>query len=172
VAPTPGFSELCVDLLRAGLPVRFTATGPSMAPTIRDGDVITVAPARAEEIAAGEIALYAAPRGLTAHRVVARIDGPSPRFETRGDARGSFSAPIDGGRLLGRVLRVERRRSIRLSDFALPRWIAGTSLGRRLREAWSRPSRSARTPGALPDTRLDAGREGGSNPVGPRGTAR
>jgi hypothetical protein len=142
VAPTPGFSELCVDLLRAGLPVRFTATGPSMAPTIRDGDVITVAPARAEEIAAGEIALYAAPRGLTAHRVVARIEGSSPAFEARGDARGSLGAPVDGGKLLGRVLRVERRRSLRASDLALLRWIAGTSFGRCLRKARARLKRS------------------------------
>jgi len=163
--PAPRFTELCVELLNAGVPVRFTATGPSMAPTIHDGDVITVAPARVDEIEAGDVTLYAAPRGLTAHRVVARTGGPTPAFVTRGDAPGSEDALVAGKTLLGRVLRVERRR-FRVSDLRLTRWMARVSFVRgwceAVRRACERFRRSGRIPGGLPDNRLDAGRAAAS----------
>jgi hypothetical protein len=121
------FSELCADLLCAGVAVRFTASGPSMAPTIRDGEVVTVEPARPHELVAGDVVLYAGRRGLTAHRVVSRLRGPEPAFLARGDAPGSTEELVRGGQMLGRVRKVEGRG--RAAEVAPRPWTARIALG-------------------------------------------
>jgi signal peptidase len=102
------FSSLCADLLRDGTAVRFTATGSSMWPTIRDGDVITVVPARASELAVGDVVLYETPRGLTAHRVIRRVQDAGESLRVRGDTPGSTDEVVGRRQLLGRVGAVER----------------------------------------------------------------
>ena len=42
-----------------------------MHPTIRDGEVVTVAPRSVDHVAPGDVILYRCDRGPTAHRVVA-----------------------------------------------------------------------------------------------------
>jgi hypothetical protein len=121
------FDELCAELLCAGIAVRFTARGPSMAPTIRDGEVVTMEPVRPNEVAAGDVVLYAGRRGLTAHRVLEALQGREPAFRARGDAPGSTEELVHGGRLLGRVREVERRG--RAMDVAPRPWAARIALG-------------------------------------------
>jgi hypothetical protein len=122
VASGSRFSALCVDLLQAGIAVRFTATGPSMAPTIRDGDVITVAPLQSREIADGEVVLYRNARGLTAHTVTGRINAPAEAFCVRGASSGSGAEAVARAQILGRLTTVERtpasRRTVRLLRLA------------------------------------------------------
>ncbi len=96
------FATLCAELLRSGRRVRFRASGASMAPVLRDGDVVTVAPVRPEDVAPGDVLLYAAPRGLTAHRVTGRLpDGAG--FRARGDAPGSDEEHVAPDQVLGRL---------------------------------------------------------------------
>ena len=102
------FPDLCTDLLQSGRRVRFRAPGASMHPTIRDGEVVTVAPVLTRDIKRGDVLLYLAERGLTAHRVRRRLPGPETAFCVRGDALGSEEERVAANRVLGRVTSVER----------------------------------------------------------------
>jgi hypothetical protein len=100
--------ELMRAVLARGLPFRFCARGWSMAPFIRDGDVITVSPLGRGLPRVGEVVAFVRPGGghLVVHRVVARRD--SALF-IRGD---SVPECADGiippENLLGQVTRVTR----------------------------------------------------------------
>jgi hypothetical protein len=79
-----------------------------MHPTIRDGDVVTVFPVPTREIRRGDILLYQAERGLTAHRVIRLLPGPKTVFRVRGDAPGSEEERVTPDQVLGRVASVDR----------------------------------------------------------------
>jgi len=104
------FIEVVTDLLRRGHSVRFRAKGSSMHPTIREGEAITVAPARPAAIRRGDVILYRSARGVIAHRVasVERGLAGAPVFIPRGDASQSRDDPVEEGAILGRVVTVER----------------------------------------------------------------
>jgi len=102
------FGEICTELLRSGQRVRFQATGASMAPSVLEGDRLTIEPVDATQVRPGDILFYATARGLTAHRVVERVSDVPAAFRTRGDAAGSEDETVTAGQLLGRVTRVER----------------------------------------------------------------
>ncbi len=136
-----GFRELCADLLRAGHAVRFTAAGTSMNPSIRAGDILVVGPATVGHVRTGDVVLYQAPRGLTAHRVVGLGEQPGV-LRCRGDAPGSEDEAVTAEQLLGRVDDVERprltgsadrRRSARFVAWLLAR---ARAVDRRLRPGW------------------------------------
>jgi hypothetical protein len=126
------FSRLCADLLREGRPVRFRVGGPSMSPTIRDGDALTVAPlAPGAAAPPGAIVLYAAQQGLVAHRVVGSSRGTEPLLRVRADAPGSPEESVAPEQVIGQVVRVEREG--RLVPLARSR-VSG--LARRLALRW------------------------------------
>ena len=104
------FIEVVTDLLRRGHSVRFRAKGSSMHPTIREGEAITVAPARPAAIRRGDVILYRSARGVIAHRVAGVERGPDGAlvFIPRGDASQSRDDPVEEGAILGRVVTVER----------------------------------------------------------------
>lgn len=106
----PGISaldELVPDLLARGHRARFLASGDSMHPTIREGDVIEVEPLdEADRIATEQILLVAATRGLTVHRLVERLD--DGRYVTRGDNATGDDEPVGRDRILGRITCRER----------------------------------------------------------------
>jgi hypothetical protein len=111
------FEELTGELLRDGYAVRFRPGGHSMHPTIRDGEHVTIAPVRANEIKRGDIILYQSPRGPLAHRVM-KMEGKlnARLFILRGDACTSCDAPVSASQVLGRAVSVERNgRALRLS---------------------------------------------------------
>jgi hypothetical protein len=116
--------------------------GPSMNPTLRDGDLLDVRAYAEEEIKCGDVVVFLLPQGgpMIAHRVVA-VD--SRGLRTRGDnnphedfnivnpseilgkvecaRRGSKEFQVRGGncgRLIGRVLRI-RKRLINAAVFTL-----------------------------------------------------
>lgn len=101
------FPLLCEELLRSGQTVRFRATGSSMGPAIRDGDVVTIVPVDAEIVRRGEVILYSSERGLTAHRVIG-FRSEESAFVTQGDSPGSPLELVREGALLGRVEFVAR----------------------------------------------------------------
>ncbi|HMF58565.1 MAG TPA: S24 family peptidase [Pyrinomonadaceae bacterium] len=104
------FTELSTALLAEGYGVRFRAGGNSMHPTIVDGEIVRVEPVSAREIKRGDIILYRAGRGLTAHRVVVvGVNGNETAvFQMRGDACATFDEPVTGEQIMGRVIEVER----------------------------------------------------------------
>jgi hypothetical protein len=109
-----------LDLMRAVLardvPFRFCARGWSMAPFIRDGDVITVAPLGSSRPGVGEVVAFIRPEAgnLVVHRVVARRDAA---VFIQGDSLPECpDGIIPRENLLGRVTRIERNgHEVRLS---------------------------------------------------------
>jgi signal peptidase I len=111
------FAEVCADLLRHGVSVRFRAPGWSMHPTIRDGEIITAEPVAPGRLKWGEIILYRAGEALLAHRVVGLRRGKGyHQFLLRGDAPGAQDEGVTAGQILGRVVYTRRgTRNLKLS---------------------------------------------------------
>jgi Peptidase S24-like len=100
--------ELMRAVLTRDLPFRFCARGWSMAPFIRDGDVITVAPLQHSLPGVGEVVAFVRPGAekLVVHRVVAR--GAAFAF-IQGDNGLEYPEEIiPQENLLGTVTRIER----------------------------------------------------------------
>jgi len=104
------FAELSAELLRRGNKVRFRARGRSMAPLIRDGDVLTVEPAGPETLRVGDVALHRiGGEQVVAHRVLARrAERGEVLLTTRGDALSGPHDRVCAEEVLGRVVEVER----------------------------------------------------------------
>jgi hypothetical protein len=123
------FCAVVQSLLDEGLSVRFRASGRSMLPALRDGDCLTVAPARAAEIAVGDVVLCDTRRGPVAHRVssIERLADGERRFSLRGDASLEGDGPVAAKQVRGRIVSVERdgrrvslaRRGRRLASAAM-----------------------------------------------------
>ena len=120
------FEQICTELLRKGLHVKFRAPGDSMYPTICNGDVVTVMPIDTASITIGDIILYRHRSGVTAHRVMrilkrseknsrSALQGPQDRslsetleFVFRGDAAINDDAPVSSEQILGKLVSIER----------------------------------------------------------------
>lgn len=101
------FVQVSEEVLRTGHPVRFTARGNSMHPTIRDSEEIVVIPADPARVRRGDIVLFRTPRGVLAHRVVRiRDTGGEREFVLRGDALQGCDEPITAAQVLGLVVTV------------------------------------------------------------------
>jgi len=98
------------ELLQRGCHVRFRAAGTSMYPAIRDGEVVTVAPASGNVFAVGDVLLCRVGRRPTAHRVVAvqPSDDGRPVIHLHGDNLCSPDRPVRAEDVIGRVLTVNR----------------------------------------------------------------
>jgi hypothetical protein len=108
-----------IELMHAvhakGLPFRFNAGGYSMAPFIRDGDVICVSPLASRVPGLGDVVAFIHPETklLCIHRVLSRNKGA---FLIQGDnSPGKPDGIIPMEAIMGRVTRVERGgRNVRL----------------------------------------------------------
>ena len=81
-----------------------------MHPTIRDGEVVTVAPWSADRVAPGDVILCRCDRVPTAHRVIAVHPSPDgrPVLHLQGDNLCSIDRPIQADEVIGRVVSVRR----------------------------------------------------------------
>jgi signal peptidase I len=103
------FGAVIEEALTTGTLVRFRAEGTSMYPTIRDGEVITVATVSAEEVVRGDVLLCRHGQRVLAHRVVGvSTRGTDRFFELRGDAKTACDLPVGASAVVGRVVGVER----------------------------------------------------------------
>jgi uncharacterized repeat protein (TIGR01451 family) len=100
------FGLLSQALLSDGLGFRFRACGRSMAPAIRDGDLLHVRPVVIEKLRRGDIVLFADGRGFRAHRLVF-VDRGRDVFLTRGDAGVEIDGALSSPQLLGKVVAKE-----------------------------------------------------------------
>ena len=126
---------VAVGSLLLGLRWLVVTTG-SMAPALNVADLVVIAPARPEEVDAGDIITYAVPREpatLVTHRVVGRTSDGRGRygFTTKGDASSSADAfMVDGtwiqGRVvyalpkLGHLIELSRQPSVAIAFLVLP----------------------------------------------------
>ena len=102
------------DVLQKGADFRFRASGCSMSPFIKDGDVITISPSRSTDLHVGDIAAFteAPDDRLIVHRI---IGIPGRLFIIKGDNARSQDSSIPASRILGCVTRIERGgRNVRL----------------------------------------------------------
>ena len=90
---------------------------------IREGDVLTVEPARPSDLRVGDIALHRlCDRQLAAHRVVGRtIENGRPILKTRGDAPLGAPDSVREEDVLGRVTERERGGRVVRVDRGMPR---------------------------------------------------
>ncbi len=105
------FLEVSAQLLRGGYGIRFRAEGESMHPTIRHGELVTVAPARPADIEADDIVLCRNRRGVVAHRVV-RIEPLSrgrEAFVLCGDGPAAGEEDVAPQQVVGWLVSVLRR---------------------------------------------------------------
>jgi signal peptidase I len=105
-----GFVELMAELLERGACVRFQATGYSMYPAIKDGEIIKVESVEPFQIKKGDVVLYRMKNGIIAHRVIQieRRNGGAPFFLLRGDTLERCDGVVEPRQVIGRVISVER----------------------------------------------------------------
>jgi len=121
------FYPLGKALAQAGARLRLRVRGGSMYPSIRDGDVVEIAPVPMHEIGVGDVIFYRAGRRLFVHRVIEYCpEGPGLHLVTRGDALCVPDRPVqEEADMIGRVEAVYRgQRAIRL-DRGLVRYGGG-----------------------------------------------
>ncbi len=112
------------DLVDAGVSLRFEVRGWSMYPFIKNGDLIEVAHAAVEDIAAGDVVFFRSGQRLLAHRVVGHgLHGQELCLRVRGDRFLYEDPPVYGRDLVGRVGSVCRKQRIVRLDRGLNRYL-------------------------------------------------
>ena len=108
--PGSEFAELSAEILGRGVSLRFEAHGQSMATFVRDGDILTIEPVPAVALRRAEVAFYRTAAGaMAAHRVVGRrVQAGQVVVLTRGDAVLGPADRVPAGRVLGRVVTLDR----------------------------------------------------------------
>lgn len=102
--------DLMSSVLAKGFPFRFCARGWSMAPFIKDGDVITISPLKSKTISVGEVVAFIHPEfsKLVVHRSIAK---QGVTVLIRGDRVENYTdgiIPIHN--IIGRVTKIERNK--------------------------------------------------------------
>lgn len=102
--------ELLTAVHEKGADFRFTATGISMYPTIRKGDIITISPLNGAEPVSGDVVAFRHPESgmLIVHRI---IHEDSDTFMAKGDNVPEPDELVPKANLLGVITRVEREGS-------------------------------------------------------------
>jgi hypothetical protein len=103
-------ANLSTAILGQGGSFRFEAHGSSMAPFIRDGDLLTVQLVVEVGLQVGDVILYRTDmERLAAHRVVGqRTEGDRLILVARGDAATGPGEEVPAKQVLGRVVQVQR----------------------------------------------------------------
>lgn len=142
----PGQLTLLLAMKERGVPLRTAVRGFSMAPFIRDRDVLTIVPVGGRLLRAGDVVAFKHPENgrLVIHRIVG---SSATGWVIKGDSCHKPDGPVSQDLVLGRVARVERGgREVRIglgreraAIAVLSRW-PGLALAWRL---WLLPRRTA-----------------------------
>jgi signal peptidase I len=101
---------LVADVLRRFGRVQVRATGNSMRPAIRPGDILLIVRCPLQRIEPGDVVVFARDARLFAHRLIEKCAGPDgSSMVTRGDSNWDMDLPVTVDQLLGKVIAVERR---------------------------------------------------------------
>lgn len=117
----PETQDIIAALLQQHTPVTFRAGGPSMHPTIRDGEGVLIQPLAIGAIQPGSVILYNIYGRITVHRCVFN-DKRTNRAFTVGDAAVKGGDWVAAGDILGVAESVRRHGRIRRLDTRLARW--------------------------------------------------
>ncbi|MDF1590733.1 MAG: S24/S26 family peptidase [Desulfobacterales bacterium] len=103
----PALKDLMQAVLRKHVPFRFRASGFSMAPFIKDGDVLTVFPVIDSPPGIGDVAAFSHPAGgrLAVHRIVAQNKSG---YRLKGDGADDADGMVSQANIIGIVRKVER----------------------------------------------------------------
>jgi len=111
------FGELAEEVFARSGRLRFTASGRSMHPLIRDGDILTIEPVDPWSLRVGDIAFYRpSDSKVVVHRVVGKLaQNGRLIFLIRGDASDGPCEVVPAECILGRAVLLERNgRTVRL----------------------------------------------------------
>jgi signal peptidase I len=101
--------QLALDAVGSLGEARLAASGSSMLPTIRPGDVLEVHRESMAAVSIGDIVVFEREARLVTHRVVEKVLGPERTLLiTRGDALRAADPPVTPEELLGRVTAILR----------------------------------------------------------------
>ena len=130
--------------------VRLRATGSSMLPEVRPGDVLVIHRRELSEIRLGDIAVFSCYGGVAAHRIILKEAGSCT---SQGDSVPCPDPPVTAENYLGLVVSLERAGTslipcprpgvlsrftaavLRRSDLATRLWLAGWRLISSLRKS-------------------------------------
>ncbi|HLU39829.1 MAG TPA: S24/S26 family peptidase [Planctomycetota bacterium] len=98
------WAEHAKEALRRGETVRVRPRGHSMQPKVHDGDLVTLAPCSAKDLAVGAIVLVRVADHDFLHQITA-IDGE--RYQI-GNSRGGINGWVDRAAIYGCAIRIER----------------------------------------------------------------
>lgn len=118
---TPDAREIVEALLRQHAPVAFQAFGPSMNPTILDGDVVSIHPLDANAVRRGSVVLFRICGRIAVHRVVS-IDKRTQRIFAVGDAAVAGGDWIPADDVLGVAESARRGETVHRMDTRRARW--------------------------------------------------
>lgn len=107
------------EAISKGHSVKTIASGTSMYPFLRKGDLLTIEPVLMDEIKRGDVVVFESEEKWIAHRVIKihSNDGLA-EFTTRGDARVSTDPPVRQENYIGLVsYLVRNNKSISLTSF-------------------------------------------------------
>lgn len=119
---TPDLLDIGEEIFEKGSKMRFMATGTSMGPFIKHGDIIEIEPVELSSIRAGDVIFYSRPGGrAVVHRVIRTSKGENGiTFLTKGDALRGFDNTVSSEQVLGRVTKVKRNGTeIKLENFGM-----------------------------------------------------
>jgi hypothetical protein len=99
--------QLMRAVLDKNVPFRFRANGCSMAPIIKDGDLLTVCPFRGKPPGLGDVLAFSHPASgkLTVHRIIAQ---KKPLYRIKGDGADAADGLVSQSNLIGIIRKVER----------------------------------------------------------------
>jgi len=97
--------ELAAEVLRDQEILHLQATGRSMLPTIWPGDTLVIERLAEDEVAVGEVVLFARNGRFVAHRVAETMDGV---VHTQGDSASCPDAPLASSDVIGMVSMIVR----------------------------------------------------------------
>lgn len=117
----PETQTIVAALLRQRTPISFKAFGPSMHPTIRDGESVVVQPLRSVTIRHGNVILYQMHGRLTLHRYIFN-EKRTNRVFTVGDAAVQGGDWVSVADILGVANSMRRNGRVRRLDTRWARW--------------------------------------------------
>ena len=105
--PNESLIEVIKDVFVKNASFRFKVRGFSMSPFIRDGDIVTISPFKADRIILGRAVAFINPftKKLVIHRIV---DGNNGCFIIKGDVISEPDGLIPKENILGCVTKIER----------------------------------------------------------------
>ncbi|MDT8400853.1 MAG: signal peptidase I [Bacteroidales bacterium] len=96
--------DLADELLDKGTSIRINASGYSMYPAIRPGNIIIIKPVVEEDLKCGSIIAWKREKDLVVHRLVLAYESDNKKYYiTRGDSCRSSDSPVTHDMIAGRV---------------------------------------------------------------------